>query len=236
MREKDARVSVYFRTCDTAKREQKAAGVLGRSVKCLNKRAIILTRSGISGVFQPFESIASSHLLCCFVYLGSSVSLPFLADLPSSLFFSFLGPPPKMSSAWDPRKKHKTCISFVARVESLVPLYVPPIFRPVTLSGSLSFSLFCSLVESPWLSLSRDEVAFATRICYDFQLIGKTSVLNCYSSIVLCAGIDYSLRKFYYRNIDFVTLIIFTNIVYYVTITWLRSTHFFVNAICVLIR
>lgn len=156
MREKGARVGAHFRTSDTTKREQKAAGVLGRSVKCLNKRAIILTRSGISGVFQPFESIALLPPLSLLRLSGIfRLSLPL--EFRLSLFFSFLGPPPKMSSAWSSSKKHKTCISFAAYVESLVPLYVPPIFRLTTLSGSLSSS--CSLVESP----SRDYMGLHSR-------------------------------------------------------------------------
>lgn len=60
------------------KREQKAAGVLERSVKCLNKRAIILTRSGISGVFQP-SKVSPSRFLSLSLFLPS-----FLFAAPSS--------------------------------------------------------------------------------------------------------------------------------------------------------
>lgn len=166
-------MGAHFCTCDTAKREQKAAGVLGRSVKCLNKRAIILTRSGISGVFQPFESIALLPPPSLLRLSRIFRLFPSLTAFRLSLFFSFLGPPPKMSSAWDPRKKHKTCISFAARVESLVPLYVPPIFRPVTLSGSLSLSHRISLIVA---IARRCGVAFASRVCYDFQLTENSSI------------------------------------------------------------
>lgn len=61
------------------KREQKAASVLERSVKCLNKRAIILTRSGISGVFLPSKISPSLSFFLPFIsfsvfpLFGSSV-------------------------------------------------------------------------------------------------------------------------------------------------------------------
>lgn len=91
-----ARTYVHTHASRGARRKgsKKLRAVLGRSVKCLNKRAIILTRSGISGVFQPSKVSPSFSHLCR--YLGP----PGSPRVPSvSFLLSFLGPLPKMSSA-----------------------------------------------------------------------------------------------------------------------------------------
>lgn len=117
------------------KGSKKLRAVLGRSVKCLNKRAIILTRSGISGVFQPSKvSPSFSHLRR---YLGPS-------GYPRVCLFSafVFRVPAEDVVGRAPRKKHKTCISFADRVESQFP-FISRRFRPATLSDAVS--LFLSL-------------------------------------------------------------------------------------------
>lgn len=171
MRERDARVGAHFRsTCDTAKREQKAAGVLGRSVKCLNKRAIILTRSGISGVFQPFESIAPPPTFFAALSIWNLPSL-LLPSQRSVCLFS--------SRFWGPRRRCRRPGAHVKSTRhafhSLPVLSLWFLFMSRRYSDRQPFpalSLLLPRIVSSTVAIARRQrgVAFATQTCYDFQL------------------------------------------------------------------
>jgi len=102
------------------KREQKATSVLERSVKCLNKRAIILTRSGISRVFLPSKVSLSFFLSSPSLYFAySDLPSPSVRSRSVYLFSSrFSGPRRRCRRPRGSRKKHKTRISFVLPVSS----------------------------------------------------------------------------------------------------------------------
>lgn len=108
----------------TLKRKQKATLVLGRSVKCLNKRAIILTWSQISRVFclGSVALLISRGSMFIVPSFSPSIFTPHVSHF--SLSFVYIshsifvrGGSNRRCRRHGPRKKLETCTSFAARVE-----------------------------------------------------------------------------------------------------------------------
>lgn len=175
------------------KGSKKLRAVLGRSVKCLNKRAIILTRSGISGVFQPSKVSPSFSHLCR--YLGP----PGSPRVPSvSFLLSFLGPPPKMSSAGLQLKSTRHAFHSLPVLSPGSPLCPADSDRQPfpALSLSVYLYLYLSHIISSIIAIARRRNVFMTRIYFDSTGSDSTKIqgtnrLNSYVVIVLYAGIFY---------------------------------------------